>query len=1232
LVTIVTSGQTVAGIDFGNFTKVVLPDGDDWIYGHEGDDILFGDNVIDNPCVVSVGGKDHLFGLEGDDTLAGQLNDDTYHFLPAPAAGAGDEIDTVIELPDAGTDEPTDEGRRDRLDFSALGPNEPVVVDLSGTPPASFTEPNQIAEHRRTDGTSDTHKVVPDAYANYANVERLVGGAADEIRVGNYRDNLLDGRDGSDYMQGGAGDDTYVFVLGNPSDEDEIIETIGSDTLDFSLIDVPVIVDLSTPPILLPAPIVARYGTPERTVTSTVPGLFENVIGTQADDIIRGSDEANRLEGSGGEDQINGLGGDDELLGGAANDDFLFENNWGNDTVVELAGEGDDDTLDFSAVSVDLVFTVGLGFVTATDGVNLATHNGNHIERLIGGTGNDTLVAADTPNTWIIDGVNSGTLNGVHFSDMNNLRGGADSDTFIFLPGGSITGQIDGGLGGDVIQGDNVPTTWNITGADAGSADMVALFVSIENLTGGTAVDQFLFADAATLTGAIDGGDGDDVLDYTAYTTPVEVNLANGTSTGLAGHTSIERFVGGSAGDTLIGYNIPNTWDIAAQNAGTLGGVSFQGFENLTGGSDDDAFVFADAAGVDGVIDGATGSDTLDFTAYTSAVEVNLAANTATGTGGIAGIESLIGGTASDTLIGPDVATAWNVTALDAGEVAGVGFTGFENLTGGLDADSFVIADGASVTGVIDGGNGADALDLGASSTQVEVNLAASTASSTGGVANVESFIGSANDDTLIGANVANTWALVGSNGGTVNTSTFSGFENLTGGTDADTFVFSDGASVDGIIDGGDGNDTLDYTAYTTDIEVDLEHLTATGTGGIANVEGFIGGAGDDKLIGANVANAWNLAAANSGDVNGVTFANFENLTGGTDIDTFALADAATLAGTIDGGDGDDALDFSAYITPVAVALGANAATGLGSFANIESFTGGADSDSLTGDDTPNTWNLAGANTGDVNGVDFSSFENLTGGTDADLFIFADGATVDGVIDGGDGDDTLDYSAYTTPVEVNLELGTATGTGGIANIENFLGGAGADTLIGANSANTWNVTAQNSGDVNGVAFAGFENLTGGALDDVYIFADGVGVDAVIDGEAGTDTIDYSAYTTPAEMNLGAGTATGTGGIEDLEGCLDCTLSLVGRARPRLWPAGRPGDRATVARLAAEPRLDLDDDHFDIDELVDATFRGGRDHIEVRAIDLLMNGSGETWWGVDDQPAAGHKSRLKGKRR
>ncbi len=65
----------------------------------------------------------------------------------------------------------------------------------------------------------------------------------------------------------------------------------------------------------------------------------ENAIGTQANDAITGSAEANRLEGRGGDDEIFGNDGDDMIVGGAGIDKIAGEG--GTDTAIllgELAG------------------------------------------------------------------------------------------------------------------------------------------------------------------------------------------------------------------------------------------------------------------------------------------------------------------------------------------------------------------------------------------------------------------------------------------------------------------------------------------------------------------------------------------------------------------------------------------------------------------------------------------------------------------------------------------------------------------------------------------------------------------------------------------------------------------------------------------------------------------------------------------------------------------------------
>ncbi len=174
--------------------------------------------------------------------------------------------------------------------------------------------------------------------------------------------------------------------------------------------------------------------------------------------------------------------------------------------------------------------------------------------------------------------------------------------------------------------------------------------MAVENLVGGLGNDVFLFSDGATVAGGagtIDGGGGNNTLNYAAYTTPVTVNLGTGKATGTSGIANIQTLVGGSAADTLVGTAAPNIWKIAAKDTGMLNGTfSFSSIENLTGGSGADTFAFADGAGVSGIVDGGDGVDRLNYSAYTTAVVVDFAGGTATGTGGTRNIEAVLGGSA----------------------------------------------------------------------------------------------------------------------------------------------------------------------------------------------------------------------------------------------------------------------------------------------------------------------------------------------------------------------------------------------------------------------------------------------------------------------------------------------------------------------------------------------------------------------------------------------------------
>jgi hypothetical protein len=770
-----------------------------------------------------------------------------------------------------------------------------------------------------------------------------------------------------------------------------------------------------------------------------------------------------------------------------------------------------------------------------------------------GGSGTATLIGPNTTNTWHITGTGSnagsGDINGtggVRFQHVTNLTGNSGADTFVFANGATLGGTIAGGggtntldysaytssspvtvnlatseatgtggysgiqsiiggQGSDTLVGPASDTTWNIAGTSAENVAGMA-FTSFENLTGGAGADTFVFSNSASITGSISGGGGANTLNYAAYTAPVTVKPTAGTATGTGGFSGVQRVVGGQGSDTIVGPATDTTWSITGTNAGNIAGVAFTSFENLTGGTGADTFVFASGASVSGNITGGGGADTLNYSAYTTPVNVNLGANTATGTGRISGITNLIGGAGSNTLVGPAADTTWNLTGTNSGAVAGVTFTSFQNLTGGAGADTFVFANPSTgVSGTISGGGATNTLSYSAysSSSPVTVNLAANTAPGTGGFSGIQSVIGGQGSDTIDGPATNTTWNVTGMNAENVAGITFTSFENLTGGAGADTFVFSNGASIAGSISGGGGANTLSYAAYTTPVTVNPTAGTATGTGGFNGIQSVVGGQGSDTIVGPATDTTWNITGANAGNVVGMSFASFENLTGGAGADTFVFSDGAGVSGVIAGGGGANALSYAAYTAPVSVNLAASTATGTGGFSGIQSFIGGQGSDTLAGPAAGSTWNLFGANAGTVAGVTFTSLENLTGGAGADTFNFANGASESGNVTGGGGADTLNYSAYTTPVTVNLGAKTATGTGGASGFTNVIGGAGNDTLVGPTADSTWNLTGANSGNVAGVTFTSFENLTGAASnDDTFILFPGGQASGTIDGGAG----------------------------------------------------------------------------------------------------------------------------------
>ena len=863
-------------------------------------------------------------------------------------------------------------------------------------------------------------------------------------------------------------------------------------------------------------------GTETLNVRSTLTGTTVNLVGgTNGGDTLIGPDSVNSWTVTSlNKGTLNGaiFNNFPNLTGGSADDTFVITGTGSIAGQFNGGGETTGDTVDYSGKSgiisvtlntdvVNIEKLIGAGAnntltaenidntwvltsqndgsvagVTFTDFSNLIggtanddfTLNGGSVtESINGGSGTDSLTANNTPNSWNILSANGGNVDSVFsFSSIENLIGGNGADGFI-LNAGSISGTIDGGAGGDSLAADNVANVWNITANDAGTVTGVGSFVNIENLNGRNNTDDFSIGDGFSISGTIDGGNGQDTIDLSAQSGAVLVDLGgtryanierftgnstnssligadvpnvwsiNGAFDGvddgtvglvtfinfsdLTGGTDNDIFslssgtfsgsiTGGGGNDTIIGDAIPNTWNILSADAGTVTGIgSFSDIDNLTGNTNTDNFFFADASSLSGVVNGAAGNDSVDYSAETGAVTVTM------GSAGFLNIESFIGNNTNSTIIGDNVVNDWVIDGVNDGSVSYISgttlFTNFNNLTGGNGVDTFSLS-GGSITGVLDGG---------------------------------------ASTDTLVGDNAANTWTITAADAGLVSgVASFSNIENLTGNLNNDNFIFNDPGSLSGIINGAAGADSVDYSAKTGAVLVDLSDAS------FVSIETFIGNNTSSTLLSNNVANSWNITGENDGTVGINTFVDFNNLTGNDSTDNFVMSVGGSVTGSIEGGLGNDTLQ------------GANANT---------------------------TWNITAADVGNVSSVvnSFSGIEALQGGNGVDSFIFADAVNFSGVINGGSNTDAVDKSAESGAVNINLA------TSSFLSIESFIGNNTDSTLVGANSNNNWLVTGVNSGSVNSINFSGFNNITGNTLADQFLISGG-SITGVLDGAAGNDTL------------------------------------------------------------------------------------------------------------------------------
>jgi len=756
---------------------------------------------------------------------------------------------------------------------------------------------------------------------------------------------------------------------------------------------------------------------------------------------------------------------------------------------------------------------------TATVTVNYDTNNFTTAITLTGSAGTDTLNAANRENSWMLASTNSTLNNNFTFSNIEALMGNGQNDHFTLPDSGVFFGALNGRDGdNDTVEGGAQPNAWNITADGVGTVSSLnGTFNGIETLTGGADVDTFNIESdfTGTINGGLDTGDiatDDTSRDHFNFEAGIgntfsgRVNGGKGddtfaiNSTGITFINTLNGDVG--SGDTLVAANEANYWSVNSANGGALYSdsgrntlrVGFSGVENLTGNDGIDDFIIGESGAIS-QIDGSGGSN---------------------------------------RLTGANLSNIWDVSGPDAGSLAytttafvpaTINFDNIQNIIGGTMDDRFNL----SVTdfnGLINGGDGSDSLNITVAGDRIlELGNRTNANQNLYQIESVTAHAGSRNQLISDSAAAINSWNINDARGGNVSdgttTTTFSNIDDVTGNSTIDNFILAVG-NFFGLIDGGDGSDSLNITV-AGDRTLELGNRRNANQN-LYQIESVTAHAGSrNELISDSEAsiNSWNIDAARGGNVGDgtttTTFSNIDDVTGNSTIDNFILA-VGNFFGLIDGGDGSDSLNIT-VAGDRTLELG-NRRNANQNLYQIESVTAHAgSSNELISDSAAaiNSWNIVGARNGVVDDgtttTTYSSIDQARGGSSTDNFTLSS-ASFNGLIDGGIGTDSL---IITATGNQTIEVGNRpTSNLNVHQLETITANevAASNELIGdfAATTTTWSINGSGSGTLadgaNSIGFSNFTDLTGTAGTDNFTLSGSPtsGVSGVIDGMGGIDRL------------------------------------------------------------------------------------------------------------------------------
>lgn len=540
----------------------------------------------------------------------------------------------------------------------------------------------------------------PDTLLGTVLADVLSALGSDDLLFGYDGNDVLFGGDGDDFLYGGSGDDTLVGGAG----EDFFYGQSGNDVASYASAAVGLTLDLTD------------------TMQSTADARGDFFFSIEAfrlsgfDDVLIGTNAAQKVYAGAGNDLLQGFGGADQLSGEAGND--TLEGGAGADTLI---GGGGFDIASYAgssaAIGLDMA-QPGLATADAAgdvlvdiDSVLMTAFNdalvlAGAIRHGDGGAGDDDLTDTTGANT-LLGGVGNDILRDRGGADR--MEGGAGNDTFF---GGSGADSLFGGADFDQLRYLRAVRLDMLTpGANLGDAfgdvldgiEAVAFTAGASSYVGGSANLSVIAAGSALTCIA---GSGAEQFSRTSSTTMSLTYMRSTSQVQLA--TDGNDLVGSlaAAGDRLSGVTTLTLTNFA--DTLTMTAFSATAVQTLLAGPGAD--VLGLMLGTGSLVNAGAGDDQITGTVRGGTVIGGIGADLITLNGGGSGAAYAISGGDGNDVMSVDGYTGFGTVTGDAGaDIISVGFSGMSSVDvdGGADSDQISVT---AIVGTVVGGAGDDSI------------------------------------------------------------------------------------------------------------------------------------------------------------------------------------------------------------------------------------------------------------------------------------------------------------------------------------------------------------------------------------------------------------------------------------------------------------------------------------------------------------------------------------------